>query len=464
MDSSINKLASRRFVLICRLMYLIAFALIGTGLYINYQDNLNQLGSYGEGTEYNIYDADEFNTKSDAASVVPLYQKDLDIMIRGLPTETQEAFDNLDDAVNVVSSLASGSYKTTRLKNNASLETVLAQGLRSTYRYARLSENNVKALTARDRNIRSLKAGQTLGYAFDETGRINAVTWLSTPKNLSIFVRTGDTYIVDRITKKSELRSEVVTFTVSGSVTETLRKGGIDNATINGVNQIMNWKGAKPRNGEKVRALVQYEYVGNERVSDKIIKTLGVRVTANGKNYFAIPYQNSWYDDKGFREQVSTFNRYPFTSVPRITSKFNPARKNPVTGRVTPHNGIDFGVPRGTPVIAPGDGVVTRVASQPSGAGNYIIIQHNSTYSTVYMHLTRSLVSVGQKVRKGERIALTGNTGRSTGPHLHYEIHVNGVPRNPQTVSLPTISTANKNNDRRFNSYSTETVRRLNSN
>lgn len=102
----------------------------------------------------------------------------------------------------------------------------------------------------------------------------------------------------------------------------------------------------------------------------------------------------------------------------------------------TPHKGVDFGIPIGTPIIAPSDGIVEHVAYQARGAGRYIKIKHGHI-TTVYMHLSRSLVKPGQRVRKGERIALSGNTGGSTGPHLHYEVHINGHPVNPMTVKLP---------------------------
>ena len=92
---------------------------------------------------------------------------------------------------------------------------------------------------------------------------------------------------------------------------------------------------------------------------------------------------------------------------------------------------------KGTPVIAPADGTVIKVAYQARGAGRYIVIRHNRKYQTIYMHLSRSLVKAGQKVKRGQRIALSGNTGRSTGPHLHYEFHINNRPVNPLKVKLP---------------------------
>lgn len=113
-----------------------------------------------------------------------------------------------------------------------------------------------------------------------------------------------------------------------------------------------------------------------------------------------------------------------------LTSGFG-YRRDPFTGRVKLHEGLDISAPIGTPVYAPADGVVTFVGMR-HGYGLTIEIDHGGKYKTRYAHLSKSLVRVGQKVRRGDLIAKVGNTGRSTGPHLHYEVHVNGVPVNPR--------------------------------
>ena len=93
-------------------------------------------------------------------------------------------------------------------------------------------------------------------------------------------------------------------------------------------------------------------------------------------------------------------------------------------------------MPIGTPIVAPADGRVEKVANHPA-AGRYVVIRHDNGYQTRYLHLSRPLVSRGDRVTMGERIALSGNTGRSTGPHLHYEVLVNNSQVNAMTVDLP---------------------------
>lgn len=113
-----------------------------------------------------------------------------------------------------------------------------------------------------------------------------------------------------------------------------------------------------------------------------------------------------------------------------ISSEFG-YRISPFTGERAIHHGIDIATPEGMPIIAPATGIVTYVGRQ-GGYGNTVEVRHGAGLKTVYGHLQVSLVSVGQKVQRGQRIALVGNTGKSTGPHLHYEIQVGDVPVNPR--------------------------------
>ena len=119
-----------------------------------------------------------------------------------------------------------------------------------------------------------------------------------------------------------------------------------------------------------------------------------------------------------------------------MSSGFNPRRKHPVTGRISPHNGTDWATPTGTPIVSTGDGVVIMTRKHPY-AGNYVVIEHGSRYKTRYLHLSKILVRKGQKVSRGQRIGLSGATGRVTGPHIHYELIDRGRPVNALTANIP---------------------------
>lgn len=121
----------------------------------------------------------------------------------------------------------------------------------------------------------------------------------------------------------------------------------------------------------------------------------------------------------------------------RLSSRFG-NRKHPILGYTRLHAGVDFAAPTGTPIYAAGDGTVD-VARTNGGYGKYIRIRHNGTYATAYAHLNGYARGVrqGKRVRQGQVIGYVGSTGRSTGPHLHYEIHRDGKPINPLGLKLP---------------------------
>ena len=114
-----------------------------------------------------------------------------------------------------------------------------------------------------------------------------------------------------------------------------------------------------------------------------------------------------------------------------ITSEFG-MRVHPITGRYTMHNGLDIGVPSGTPVHAAADGIVYFSGWNSGGYGNLVMIDNGSSIVTMYAHNSALLVSKGQIVSRGEVIAYAGSTGNSTGPHCHFEVRVSGAPQNPR--------------------------------
>ncbi|MCF6265511.1 MAG: peptidoglycan DD-metalloendopeptidase family protein [Desulfuromusa sp.] len=113
-----------------------------------------------------------------------------------------------------------------------------------------------------------------------------------------------------------------------------------------------------------------------------------------------------------------------------LTSYFG-MRKSPFTGRRVMHEGLDIAANIGTPVVATADGIVARVKYSP-GYGKMLIIDHGYGYRTIFGHTSKILVKAGQKIKRGDLIAKVGNTGRSTGSHLHYELRLNGVPIDPR--------------------------------
>ena len=121
----------------------------------------------------------------------------------------------------------------------------------------------------------------------------------------------------------------------------------------------------------------------------------------------------------------------------RLSSSFG-MRKHPIDGFNKMHKGTDFAAPTGTPILASGDGIIIK-SGWCGGGGNCVKIKHNSVYQTVYAHMSKFAngVKKGMRVKQGQVIGFVGSTGKSTGPHLHYEVIVNGKHVNSRTLKLP---------------------------
>lgn len=158
-------------------------------------------------------------------------------------------------------------------------------------------------------------------------------------------------------------------------------------------------------------------------------------------NLYRHPQNHIFYEENGYHPSTGTFRRFPFMGQVKVNSPFNLNRYHPIKKRRRPHYGVDFKLPIGTPVYAPAEGTVTY-AGYMRGGGYTVIINHKGGYTTVYMHLSKFDVRKGQDVRIGQVIAKSGNTGYSTGSHLHYEVHINGRAVDPLKVDLPSGSPA----------------------
>ncbi|MGY4398464.1 murein DD-endopeptidase MepM/ murein hydrolase activator NlpD [Sphingomonas sp. UYAg733] len=142
--------------------------------------------------------------------------------------------------------------------------------------------------------------------------------------------------------------------------------------------------------------------------------------------------QPGWYDSNG-RSTVRTLMRTPIDGA-RISSQFG-FREHPVLGFVKMHKGTDFAAPTGTPIFASGDAVV-EFAAMKGPNGNFVRLRHDNGWQTLYLHMNRIWpgIAPGVRVTQGEQIGEVGTTGRSTGPHLHYEVHIDGQPVNPLSI------------------------------
>ena len=162
-----------------------------------------------------------------------------------------------------------------------------------------------------------------------------------------------------------------------------------------------------------------------------------LNLSGQENSFYKFNYDNKEdYFDRNGKSVRKALMKTPINGA-RLSSPFG-MRKHPIDGFTKMHKGTDFAAPMGTPIMASGDGVVTR-ARWCGGGGNCVKIKHNSSYSTVYAHMSKFATSIkeGVRVKQGQIIGYVGSTGKSTGPHLHYEVIFNGKKINSQTLKLP---------------------------
>ena len=192
------------------------------------------------------------------------------------------------------------------------------------------------------------------------------------------------------------------------------------------------------REGDWFEILYEKFEDDNKKIRDtgKIIYA-SMYVNKEEINLYNFKYNDieEYFDIKG-KSITKSLMKTPINGA-RLSSSFG-MRKHPILGYNKMHRGTDFAAPSGTPIMASGSGTITR-ARWCGGGGNCVKIKHNSTYETVYAHMRAFAKGIkeGRKVKQGQIIGYVGSTGLSTGPHLHYEVHVNGKKVNSQKLKLP---------------------------
>ncbi|WP_136440248.1 murein DD-endopeptidase MepM [Haemophilus influenzae] len=438
-------------------VFFVAILLILTGILLTIKDKSeeNPIFSTSDSVEYHelntspnknstalqsdenatSYD-DELQAKDDEVDEVKLSSDDLD----ALPQHAQDALNGLLDAAD----------QAIRITNQFSYTVTEGDRLKDVLVLSGLDDSSVQLLITLDPELAHLKAGQQFYWILDKNDNLEYLNWLVSEKEERIYERLEDGKFKRQvIEKKSIWRKEVLKGEIQNSLNSSLREKGLDTRQISQLSNALQWQVSlrKLKKGTQFAILVSREYLGDKLTGQGNVEAL--RISSGGKNYYAVQAANGRYYNQQGETLGKGFARYPLQRQARVSSPFNPNRRHPVTGRVRPHKGVDFSVSQGTPVIAPADGIVEKVAYQAGGAGRYVMLRHGREYQTVYMHLSKSLVKAGQTVKKGERIALSGNTGISTGPHLHYEFHINGRAVNPLTVKLPGTSSGMSSAERK---------------
>ena len=311
-----------------------------------------------------------------------------------------------------------------------------------------ISQTTLHQVMEADEQILALdiiRPGNTLTFSFNDDWSLEQMELYVHPARQILYRRVdSDNFEFEEIIHPGTWVQETISGDIRGSFFLSAQRAGLSESEVANITDLLKTRvnfRREMRLGDTFQVVRSKQFVGDEFTGESQI--LGVRIVCTRHSYDAFLFSDGKYYDSDGNSLIRAFTRYPFKGNRRLTSAFNPRRRHPVTGRISPHHGADFGMPTGTSIYAPGDGIVTRTMSHRY-AGKYIEIRHNDRYSTRYLHLNKILARKGQHVKRGERIALSGNTGRSTGPHLHYEFHIKGRPVNPVTAPIPLLASIPK--------------------
>lgn len=311
-----------------------------------------------------------------------------------------------------------------------------------------LSARDLHAVMQSDdtaRRLRRIHPGEQLQYRADDAGNLLALRYEFDRLEAIIAERAEpEAPFATRIqAREPERRVVTAEAEIESSLFLASTAAGLDDATAMAVADIFQWDidfVLDIRRGDGFRVAVEELWLDGEKLGYGAI--LAAEFTNRGDVYRAVRYTDregytSYYTPDGMSMRKA-FLRAP-VQFSRISSNFNMRRRHPLHNTVRPHRGIDYAAPRGTPVVAAGEGRVVRVEKNHYASGNYVVIQHGETYQTKYLHLSRfgSGMRTGRRVDQGDVIGYVGATGWATGPHLHYEFLVHGVHKNPRTVDMP---------------------------
>lgn len=253
----------------------------------------------------------------------------------------------------------------------------------------------------------------------------------------------GKTLTAKKTSLPTELKTKLIAGTINGSIYSSARKAGADAHLIKEFINLLSYNVDFQRdvkNGDTFRIFYEYTTTANSAKQKKaqiVYASLSSAGEENEVYRYKLASGKTDYFDASGQSVRKALLRTPINGA-KVSSNYG-MRIHPVYGYSHMHKGVDFSAPRGTPILAAGDGVVKKVSSQGRGYGNFVEIEHTKTYGTLYAHMSRFAAGIkpGSAVKQGQVIGYVGSTGTATGPHLHFEVIKDGVKVNPAKVSFP---------------------------
>jgi murein DD-endopeptidase MepM/ murein hydrolase activator NlpD len=332
-------------------------------------------------------------------------------------------------------------------------------------KYSATTLHNIIQTGANAKLLKSIKPGQTLRFAQNEAGKCMAIEYnIDRIKTLAIN-STPDGFSATIIEKPVEIAHETRSAKINHSLFYDAKQAGVTDKTIMELANIFGWDidfSQGLRQGDSFTLIYESKYVDGHRIENGNI--LAAEFVNRGDTYQAVRFTdksgNAEYFSPDGNSMRKTFLRNPIDFA-RVSSHFNLRRKHPVLNRIRAHKGVDYAASTGTPIKTTGDGKVI-FRGVKGGYGRVVIVQHGQKYSSLYAHMSKyGRYKKGSRIKQGQVVGYVGMSGLATGPHLHYELRINGVHRNPLTAKFPAAKPINKNLLAKFKQQTTPLLAQL---
>tara|TARA_B100001175_G_scaffold101370_1_gene85911 strand:- start:201 stop:1496 length:1296 start_codon:yes stop_codon:yes gene_type:complete len=346
------------------------------------------------------------------------------------------------------------------IKRNDSLFTILKD-------LGVIEEDIIGLVNSKRSNLLSrIEVGDKVKILVNDKGELQQVFYIDDIKTGIKADKLGDTYTISKYESKIEKVKVFKQVVIEDSMYVSGLKENVPDSVLMDLAYINGWDIDfihDVRSGDSFSLIYEEIIINGEKAIDGDI--LISEFNNRDKQFIAVRFDldsgtSEYFNTKG--ENVKkAFLRSP-VKLSYISSKYNLSRRHPVLHTIRAHKGVDYAANTGSPIRATGDGTIS-FAQYNGGCGNEIKIKHSEDYVTRYCHLDRysSRTKVGRKVKQGQTIGYVGSTGLATGPHLHYEFHVNGKHTDPLKVKFPNASPINPSQLNAFKNKSQDLMKEL---
>ena len=355
----------------------------------------------------------------------------------------EESADTIFNLVQKVGAKPVAYVEKTRLHKNETLSAALK---RINFENDHISKiiNTISKLNNGTKILISLPVGMIIQYSYPSnfTGGALKLKYTKT-KEIFVWQDIKNNYKSQVFLRPTKTEDTLIKGVIKNNLYISALKLGIPENTLLEMISLLGFSvdfQREIRSGDSFEVLFtkEIDILSNLVIQTKPIKYVSMSLSGNKLNFFN--YEDKfgfpqYYDENG-KSSKRTIMKTPINGA-RLSSRYG-NRKHPILGYTKMHRGLDFAAPTGTPVFAAGDGIIEK-AGWNGSYGKYIRIRHTGTYKTAYAHLSgfHKNTKIGKRVIQGKIIGYVGTTGRSTGPHLHYEVIKNNIQVNPMRIKLP---------------------------